>query len=158
MDFAFSDEQEMLRTSAREFLAKQCPSSYVRRMMEAEDAWDPAFWARLAEMGWTGLGIPEEYGGFGTFLDLVVVLEEAGRQLLPGPFFSTMGLAVPALIESGTAAQKKRWLGAVASGEARGTLAVTEPSGRWDADGVGLRAERAGEGWKLDGVKLFVPD
>src|SRR5437660_7441214 len=80
MDFAFSEEQEMLRTSAREFLAKQCPSPYVRRMMEAEDAWDPAFWARLAEMGWTGLGIPEEYGGVGTFLDLVVVLEEADRK------------------------------------------------------------------------------
>src|SRR5215469_18275659 len=110
MDFAFSDEQEMLRSSAREFLTKQCPSSYVRRMMEAEDAWDPAFWARLAEMGWTGLGIPEEYGGVGTFLDLVVVLEEAGRALLPGPFFSTMGLGVPALLEAGTAAQRRHAL------------------------------------------------
>src|SRR5215467_7128298 len=115
MDFAFSEEQEMLRTSAREFLAKQCPSSYVRRMMEEEDAWDPAFWARLAEMGWTGLGIPEEYGGVGTFLDLVVVLEEAGRALLPGPFFSTMGLAVPALLEAGGEAHKKEVLTAIAA-------------------------------------------
>src|SRR5262245_62943596 len=134
MDFAFSDEQEMLRTSGRGFLAKQCPSSYGRRMMDAEDAWDPAFWARLAEMGWTGLGIPEEYGGVGTFLDLVVVLEEAGRALLPGPFFSTMGLAVPALLEAGTETQKKAVLGAIASGAARATLAFTEPSGRWDGE------------------------
>ena len=158
MDFAFSDEQEMLRTSAREFLAKQCPSSYVRRMMDAEDAWDSAFWARLAEMGWTGLGIPEEYGGVGTFLDLVVVLEEAGRALLPGPFFSTMGLAVPALLEAGGEAQKKEALTAIAAGDARATVALTEPSGRWDAEGVTLAAVPSGDGWRLDGVKLFVPD
>jgi alkylation response protein AidB-like acyl-CoA dehydrogenase len=158
MDFAFSEEQEMLRASAREFLTKQCPPTYVRRMMEAEDAWDPAFWAKLTEMGWTGLGIPEEFGGVGTFLDLVVVLEEAGRVLLPGPFFSTMGLAVPTLLEAGTEAQKKEVLTAVAAGEARATVALTEPSGRWDADGVTLTAQPSGDGWKLDGVKLFVPD
>jgi len=158
MDFAFSEEQDMLRASAREFLAKQCPSSYVRRMMEAEDAWDPAFWARLAEMGWTGLGIPEEYGGVGTFLDLVVVLEEAGRALLPGPFFSTMGLAVPTLLEAAGEAQKKAVLPAIAAGDARATVALTEPSGRWDAEGVTLGARSSGDGWRLDGVKLFVPD
>ncbi len=158
MDFAFSEEQEMLRASAREFLAKQCPSSYVRHMMEVEDAWDPAFWARLAELGWTGLGIPEHYGGVGTFLDLVVVLEEAGGALLPGPFFSTMGMAVPTLLEAGSEAQKKEVLSAIAAGTARATVAVTEPSGRWDAQGVTLAAQPAGAGWRLDGVKLFVPD
>jgi len=158
MDFAFSEEQEMLRASAREFLAKQCPSSYVRRMMEAEDAWDPAFWARLAEMGWTSLGIPEEYGGVGTFLDLVVVLEEAGRALLPGPFFSTMGLALPTLLEAAGEAHKKEVLSAIAAGDARATVALTEPSGRWDAEGVTLAALQSGDGWRLDGVKLFVPD
>ena len=158
MDFAFSEEQDMLRASAREFLAKQCPSSYVRRMMEAEDAWDPAFWGRLAELGWTGLGIPEEYGGVGTFLDLVVVLEEAGRALLAGPFFSTMGLAVPTLLEAAGEAQKKEVLPAIAAGGARATVALTEPSGRWDAEGVTLAARPSGDGWRLDGVKLFVPD
>src|SRR5437588_2357403 len=146
MDFAFSEEQEMLRASTRDFLAKESPSSYVRRMMEADDAWDPDMWRRLAELGWTALGIPEEYGGVGTFLDLVVVLEEAGRALLPGPFFTTMGLGVPALLEAGTEAQKKEVLGKVAGGEARVTLAMTEPSGRWDSAGVELRAERSGGG------------
>jgi len=158
MDFAFSEEQEMLRASAREFLAKQCPPSYVRQMMEADDAWDAAFWAKLAEMGWTGLGIPEAYGGVGTFLDLVVVLEEAGRALLPGPFFSTMGLAVPTLLESGSEAQKQEVLTAIAAGDARATVALTEPQGRWDADGVTLAAQQSGDGWRLDGIKLFVPD
>ncbi|MBO0683376.1 MAG: acyl-CoA dehydrogenase [Candidatus Dormibacteraeota bacterium] len=158
MDFAFSEEQEMLRSSTREFLTRQCPASYVRRMLEAEDAWDPEMWGRLVELGWTGLGIPEEYGGVGGFLDLTVVLEEAGRALLPGPYFATMGLGVPALLEAGSAAQKQEVLGRIAAGEARATVALTEPSGRWDADGVTLRATPSGGGWKLEGTKLFVPD
>src|SRR5439155_20776418 len=121
--------------------------------------WDEALWKKLAEMGWTGLGIPETYGGVGTFLDLIVVMEEAGRALLPGPFLSTMGLAVPALLEAGTEKQKEAVLGRIASGDARATLAFSEPAGRWDAEGVQLLgAERRGDGWRLDGVKLFVPD
>ena len=158
MDFAFSEEQDMLRASAREFLAKECSSSYVRRVMDADGAWDEGLWKKLAEMGWTGLGIPEAHGGVGTFLDLVVILEEAGRALLPGPFFSTMGLAVPALLEAGSEAQKQEVLTRIAAGDARATVALTEPSGRWDAEGVALPAQRSGDGWRLDGVKLFVPD
>jgi alkylation response protein AidB-like acyl-CoA dehydrogenase len=158
MDFAFSEEQEQLRKEARSFLAKESPTSRVRKVMDSEDAFDEGLWKKLVENGWTALGIPEEFGGFGSFLDLAVVLEEAGRYLLPGPFFSTLGLAVPMLLEAGTEAQKKKWLNAIASGKARATLALTEPSGRWDAEGVGLRAQRQGEGWKLDGLKLFVPD
>jgi len=158
MDFAFSEEQEMLRRSTREFLAKECSSKVVRKLMESADAHDPALWKKMAGLGWTALGIPEEYGGVGTFLDLIVVLEEGGRSLLPGPFFATMGLAVPALIEAGTEAQKKEVLTAIAEGKARATLAFTEPSGRWDAGGVTLSAKPVGGGWRLDGVKLFVPD
>ncbi len=148
----------MLRRSAREFLAKECSPKVVRKLMESADGYDAALWNKIAGLGWTALGIPEQYGGVGTFLDLVVVLEEAGRALLPGPFFSTMGLAVPALIEAGTDAQKKEVLGAIAEGKARATLALTEPSGRWDADSVKLSARPSGGGWRLDGIKLFVPD
>jgi alkylation response protein AidB-like acyl-CoA dehydrogenase len=158
MDFAFSEEQEMLRRSARDFLAKECGPKVVRKMMEGADAHDPDLWKKMAGLGWTALGIPEQYGGVGSFLDLIVVLEEGGRALLPGPFFATMGLAVPALIEAGTEAQKKEVLGAIAEGKARATLAFTEPSGRWDAAGVTLIAKPAAGGWRLDGVKLFVPD
>src|SRR5258707_1036302 len=158
MDFAFSEEQDMLRRSARDFLTKECSSKVVRRLMEAEDSYDPALWKKIADLGWTALGIPEEHGGVGTFLDLIVVLEEAGRALLPGPFFSTMGLAVPVLIEAGSKAQKKEALTAIANGSARATLAFTEPSGRWDAGSVALSAKQAGGGWQLNGVKLFVPD
>jgi alkylation response protein AidB-like acyl-CoA dehydrogenase len=158
VDFAFSEEQEMLRRSAREFLAKECSSKVVRKLMESPDAYDPALWKKLADLGWTALGIPEQYGGVGSFLDLVVVLEEAGRALLPGPFFATMGLAVPVLIEAGNESQKKEALGAIAQGSARATLALTEGSGRWDADSVTMAAKPAGNGWQLDGVKHFVPD
>jgi alkylation response protein AidB-like acyl-CoA dehydrogenase len=158
VDFAFSEEQEMLRRSARDFLAKESSSKVVRKLMESPDAFDGALWKKLADMGWTALGIPEEYGGVGTFLDLVVVLEEAGRALLPGPFFATMGLAVPVLIEAGTDAQKKEALGAIAQGSARATLAMTEQSGRWDPESVSLAAKQTGDGWQLDGVKQFVPD
>src|SRR5881275_3210400 len=148
----------MLRRSARGFLAKECGPKVVRRVMESADGYDAALWKKISDLGWTALGIPEEYGGVGTFLDLIVVLEEAGRALLPGPFFSTMGLAVPVLIEAGTEAQKKDVLGAIAAGSARATLAFTEPAGRWDASGIALTAKQAGGGWQLDGVKLFVPD
>ena len=151
MDFAFSEEQEMLRRS-------ECGPKVVRRVMESADGYDAALWKKISDLGWTALGIPEEYGGVGTFLDLIVVLEEAGRALLPGPFFSTMGLAVPVLIEAGTEAQKKDALGAIASGSAKATLAFTEPSGRWDADSIALGAQKKGGGWQLDGVKLFVPE
>jgi alkylation response protein AidB-like acyl-CoA dehydrogenase len=158
VDFAFSEEQEMLRRSAREFLAKECGPKVVRRLMETTDGYDPALWKKIADLGWTALGIPEEYGGVGTFLDLVVVLEEAGRALLPGPFFSTMGLAVPVLIEAGSEAQRKEALSAIAAGSVRATLAFTEPSGRWDAAAVSLAAKPSSGGWRLDGVKVFVPD
>ncbi len=158
MDFAFSEEQEMLRRSARDFLAKECSSKVVRKLMDSSDAYDKALWQKLAGLGWTALGIPEEYGGVGTYLELVVVLEEAGRALMPGPFFATMGLAAPVLIEAGTEAQKKEVLAAIAEGSARATLAFTEPSGRWDASSIALTAKPSGGGWQLDGVKLFVPD
>jgi alkylation response protein AidB-like acyl-CoA dehydrogenase len=158
MDFAFSEDQDMLRQSARDFLAKECTPAVVRRSLDNGEGYDEKLWKKIADLGWTALGIPEQYGGVGGFLDLTVVLEEAGRTLLPGPFFSTMGLAVPALIEAGTEAQKKEVLSAIASGSARATLALTEPSGRWDASGVTLAARPAGEGWRLDGIKLFVPD
>jgi alkylation response protein AidB-like acyl-CoA dehydrogenase len=158
VEFAFSEEQEMLRRSAREFLTKECSSQFVRKQMESPDAFDPSLWKKVSDLGWTALGIPEQYGGVGTFLDLVVVLEEAGRSLLPGPFFATMGLAVPVLIEAGTEAQKKEALSAIADGSARATLAFTEATGRWDADSVKLAAKSAGDGWQLDGVKHFVLD
>jgi alkylation response protein AidB-like acyl-CoA dehydrogenase len=159
MDFGFSEEQDMLRSSARDFLAKEAPMTYVRRMMEDERGYTEAVWRKMAELGWMGLILPEAYGGSGLdFVDMVVVLEEMGRVVLPGPFFSTVILGGVALLEGGSDAQKQAWLPKIADGSVKATLAHLEPSGRWDADGIALTATQGGEGWTLEGTKLFVPD
>ena len=159
MDFGFSEEQEMLRKSARDFLAKECPMTYVRQMMEDERGFRDEQWQQMAGLGWMGLILPEEHGGAGLdFVDLIVVLEEMGRVVLPGPFFSAVVLGGAALLEGGSAAQKKELLPKLAAGKLRVTLAQLEPSARWDAEGIALEARPAGGGYKLSGTKLFVPD
>jgi alkylation response protein AidB-like acyl-CoA dehydrogenase len=159
MDFGFSEEQDMLRKSARDFLAKESPMTYVRQMMEDDRGFRDEQWKKMAELGWTGLILPEEYGGAGgDFVDMVVVLEEMGRVVLPGPFLSTAILGGVALVQGGSAAQKKELLPKLAAGDLRLTLAQLEPNARWDAEGIELEAKKAGGGYKLSGTKLFVPD
>src|SRR3989442_8516011 len=107
MDFGFSEEQEMLRKSARDFLAKESPMTYVRRMMEDEVGYSEETWRKMAALGWMGLILPEEYGGAGlNMVDLVVVLEEMGRVVMPGPFFSTVLLGALAVLEGGSEQQR----------------------------------------------------
>jgi alkylation response protein AidB-like acyl-CoA dehydrogenase len=159
MDFGFSQEQEMLRATARSFLEKECPTTFVRKMMATSEGFTPELWRSLAEMGWLGLIYPEVYGGAGLgFVDLTVVMEEMGRSLLPGPYFSTLLLGGLTLLEGGSEAQKKEWLPRIANGDARVTLAWQEPNGRVDAEGVTLSAKDSGGKFILDGTKLFVPD
>src|SRR5207247_2785357 len=159
MDFGFSEEQEMLRKSARDFLAKECPMTYVRQMMEDEQGFRDEQWRKMAELGWTGLILPEEHGGAGgDFVDMVVVLEEMGRVVLPGPFFSTAILGGVALKEGGTTEQKEEFLPRLAGGDLRVTLAQLEPNARWDAAGIELEARKTGADYRLSGTKLFVPD
>ncbi|TMA47135.1 MAG: acyl-CoA dehydrogenase [Deltaproteobacteria bacterium] len=159
MDFGFSEEQEMLRKSARDFLANESPMTYVRRMMEDDRGFADAQWQKMAELGWMGLILPERYGGAGLdFVDMVVVLEEMGRVVLPGPFFSTAVLGGVALLQGGSEAQKQAYLPKLAAGELRATLAQLEPNARWDAEGIQLEAKKDGGGYRLSGTKLFVPD
>jgi alkylation response protein AidB-like acyl-CoA dehydrogenase len=159
MDFGFSEEQEMLRDAAKRFLADNCPTTFVRKMMAHDTAHDADFYKKLVELGWPGLLIPEQYGGAGgTFLDLTVIMEEAGKALVPGPFFATALLGVPLILEGGSEAQKQEWLPKLAAGEAVATLAIAEASGRFDAGGIGLKAEKKGNRYVLSGEKLFVPD
>ena len=132
MDFAFSQEQEMLRTTARNFLEKECPTSVVRKLMAMPEGATPELWAKLAELGWLGLIYPEAYDGAGLgFVDLTVVMEEMGRVLLPTPYFSTVLLGGLVLLEGGSEALKKEWLTKISMGEARVTLAWQEAGGRW---------------------------
>src|SRR5512145_600333 len=145
MDFGFSQEQELLRQTARSFLEKECPSGFVRRMMDDPAGTTDDFWRKLAELGWLGLIYPETHGGVGLGLvDLTVVLEEMGRAVMPGPFFSTVLLGGLTILEAGSEAQRKEWLTKIAEGQARLTLAWTEPSARWDAAGVTTTARAGG--------------
>jgi alkylation response protein AidB-like acyl-CoA dehydrogenase len=117
------------------------------------------FWAKLAEQGWLGLIYPEEYGGAGLGLvDLTVLMEEMGRAVMPGPFFSTVLLGGLTILEAGSAAQKKEWLDKISAGEAKVTLAFTEPNARWDAAAVTVTARESGGTFTLSGTKLFVLD
>jgi alkylation response protein AidB-like acyl-CoA dehydrogenase len=159
MDFGFSQEQEMLRATARKFFENECASTFVRARMEEPAGVTDDFWAKLAEQGWLGLVYPEEFGGSGLgFVDLTVLMEEMGRCVMPGPFFSTVLLGGLAILEAGSAAQKQAWLPKIAQGEAKATLALTEPNARWDAAGVTATAREAKGGFTLTGTKLFVLD
>ncbi|HUY22958.1 MAG TPA: acyl-CoA dehydrogenase family protein [Acidimicrobiales bacterium] len=160
MNFAFSEEQEELRRSVRRFLEDKSPISEVRRLMETTEGYDPAVWDQMAnQLGLQALAIPEEYGGAGFgYVELTVVFEEMGGALLCSPYFSTVALAANALLSSGDESAKKDLLPGIASGETIATLALTEDSGRWDADGITLAAAGAGGEWTLDGHKMFVID
>ncbi len=160
MNFAFSDEQEELRTAVRRFLADKSPETEVRRLMATTEGYDPAVWSQMADqLGLQSLTIPEEYGGSGfSYVELIVVLEEMGAALLCAPYFSTVALAANALLTSGDDSAKGYLLPGLASGETIGTLALTEDNGRWDFSGIELRATKTGDGWALDGHKSYVLD
>jgi alkylation response protein AidB-like acyl-CoA dehydrogenase len=158
LDFGFSEEQEMLRESARGLLEKECPSTAVRRLIGDERGYDAELWRKMAGLGWTGLIVPEAYGGANlSYVDLVLVLEEMGRVLLPSPFIWT-AMVAEALIRAGSEEQKRSLLPKIAAGELIATVAWLEPAGLWGADGVTMAARKRGKGFTLDGVKLFVND
>jgi len=159
MDLGLSEEQQLLKNAARDFLEKECPDTFVREMEEDERGYTPEFWQMMAAQGWQGIVIPEQYGGTGmTFTDLIVLLEEFGRALVPGPFISTVVLGAMPILEVGTEEQKQEFLPKIAAGELTLTLALTEPSAKWDADGVAMPAKAEGDSFVLSGTKLFVPD
>jgi alkylation response protein AidB-like acyl-CoA dehydrogenase len=159
MNFGFSDEQEMLQKSARSFLEKECPSAYLRKIIDDDLGYGKDLWAKITEMGWTGLVFPEKYGGLDLgMVDLAVVAEEMGRALLPSPFFPTIVLAGMAIRLGGTEAQRKELLPSIISGETIAALAITEPGLRLDAAGIATKAtaDRKTGGFVLDGVKTLV--
>src|SRR5690349_10623801 len=161
MNFAFSEEQEELRRTVRQFLEAKSPETEVRRLMETENGYDEAVWKQMGqELGLQGLAIPEAYGGQGfTFIELGIVLEEMGRVLLCAPYFSSAVLAANAIINAGTEDQKQALLPGIASGDTIATLAFTEPSGKWDAAGITMEAtENVGGEFTLSGEKMFVLD
>ena len=160
MNFAFTEEQEELRKTVRQFLEAKSSEAAVREQMETEGGFDPAVWSQMGEqMGLQGLAIPEDFGGSGYgFVELGIILEEMGRALLCAPFFSTAVLAANTLLHSGDDAAKQAHLPGIASGETIATLAFTEPNGRWDEEGITMEATADGDAWKLNGTKMYVLD
>jgi alkylation response protein AidB-like acyl-CoA dehydrogenase len=155
MNFDFSDDQKQLRDQARKFLGEKCSPKAVRVVLDGNAPYDKELWRGLAEMGFLGVAIPEEFGGAGAgHLELCVIAEEMGRANAPVPFSSAVYLAAEALLISGSEVQKRKWLPAIASGEAIGTLALFEGKGNPSPGNVRLAAS----GGVLNGVKKPVPD
>ncbi|TWB88141.1 hypothetical protein FBZ93_119131 [Bradyrhizobium macuxiense] len=155
MNFDFSDEQKQMRDEARKFLSEQCPPKAVREVLDGKAPYDKSLWKGLAEMGFLGVAIPEQFGGAGAgHLELCVIAEEMGRALAPVPFSSTVYLAAEAILIAGSDAQKQKWLPKIASGDAIGTLALFEGKGNPSPKAVKVTAN----GGVLNGVKKPVAD
>lgn len=155
MQFGLSDSQQLLQDSARKFFAAECPMAQVRRLIETDTAFDAELWSRMGEQGFTGIIFPEEFDGAGLgTVELILLMEEMGRALLPGPFFSTVVLAGGVLHAIGTKEQKEKYLAPICRGEQRSTVAILEASANWDPASAQISAVSG----KLSGEKLFVTD
>jgi acyl-CoA dehydrogenase len=155
MNFEFSDELNQLRDQARRFLVDRCPPSVPRRILDTAQPYAAELWRAIAEMGWTGAAIPEEYGGVGLGrLAVCVLAEEIGRAVAPVPFSSSVYLATEAILLFGSEQQKQDWLPKLAAGEIIGTFAMAERAGA--SDPARLTASVAGG--RLTGTKMAVPD
>jgi alkylation response protein AidB-like acyl-CoA dehydrogenase len=158
MDFDLSKPQKLLQQSARDFFARECKPERVRALMATDTAFDDGLWSALADQGWTGLVIPEEYGGLGlSLVDLIAVSEEMGRACLPGPFLSTLWAAA-VIDRAGSEGQRKQYLEPIAAGELKATVALLEEDADWNPAAVQVRAEKEGKDYRLRGRKEFVTD
>src|SRR6266704_4371121 len=155
MNFDFSDDQKQLRDQARKFLTEKCSPKAVRVVLDGKAPYDKELWKGLAEMGFLGVAIPEDFGGAGAgHLELCVMAGDRGRANAPVPFSSSVYLAAEALLIAGSDAQKQKWLPKIASGETIGTLALFEGTGNPSPKAIKLAAS----GGTLSGVKKPVPD
>jgi alkylation response protein AidB-like acyl-CoA dehydrogenase len=160
MKLTLTEEQEMLKKTARDFLADKCSKTFVKQMEESETGHFRELWQEMGELGWMGLAFPEKYGGGDmSFLDLAVLLEEMGRACLPGPFFSTVILGGLSILDLGSEEQKQEYLPKLIRGEKIFTLALTEPGyHNYDASSVTVEAAPDDGNYTINGTKLFVPD
>ena len=154
MQFGLSESQQILKDTAKKFFANECPIADVRKLMETDTAYDAVLWQKLAEQGFTGIITPEEHGGMGLgIVELILLMEEAGYALLPGPLFSTL-MAGSVLQACGSPAQQQKYLSRICSGQARATVAFLEAGASWDPTALKLTISSG----NLNGTKLFVTD
>jgi alkylation response protein AidB-like acyl-CoA dehydrogenase len=158
MDLDFSEEQEMLRGMVRGLLAEHCPVDVVRQLEDDETGYPAELWKQLGEVGVIGMRLPESVGGSGqSLLDTAIVYEELGRSLAPTPHFPSAVLGGGAILAAGSEVQRQEWLPRIASGDAVVAPAWLEPDRGFGPEGVQLRAEPDGDGFRLSGVKRHVP-
>jgi alkylation response protein AidB-like acyl-CoA dehydrogenase len=157
MDFNLNKEQELIRKNARDFLSEYCQPSLVKEIEQSEEGYASELWAQMAEMGWLGLAIPERYGGTGgSFLDLMILLEENGRTLAPVPFFSTVILCSMLILEAGSESQKQNYLPLISDGKLIFSLPLTEEDVSWEPAAIKMQGVPNGNGYVCSGTKLFV--
>jgi len=157
VDFGFSKDQQLIRKSVQQFLEKECPKDRVRELKTDEKGYDFGVWEKMVELGFVGLAIPEKYEGMGgDYLELMIFMEEVGRNLLPSPYFATVALCALPIERFGSDVQKKLILPAIADGQIW-TLALMEASGDYEAEGIELAAVKEDDAYVLNGTKLFVP-
>jgi len=156
-----TDEQKMLSKTAHAFIRERAPAARIRTFRDSNDevGFSREIWNEMAELGWLGLHIPEEYDGLGLgFFDLCVVLEQSGRELMPEPFVSTLLLGAQTLLLGGTEAQKKAWLPDIAAGDTLVTVGHEERASHGDSSKVAMVARKSADGFQLSGEKIHVLD
>ena len=159
MDLEFNSEQRLMKESFRDFLVKECPKDLVRELDESDAGYSPDLWRKMAELGWMGFVFPEEYGGLDfSFFELILLLEEMGYNICPGPFFSTVVLGGLPILNLGDGNQKSTFLPMIASGDMKLTMALTEQDATYDFSSVTVKAGYEEGGYVINGTKLFVPD
>ena len=159
MDLGLTEIQQMLKTSAQDFLTRECPLTLVREMEEDSKGYTDDLWRQMVGLGWTGVAFPEQYGGTGgTFADLGVLLEEIGRSLAPSPFFSTVVLGGMTVLDGGSDAQKDEIISRICAGTIIMTMGLSEASVSIEPWGIEATATQQGSNYRINGTKLFVPD
>ncbi len=157
MELDYTAEQRLLKKSAVDFLKKECPGELVRQSRDAAANYPEKLWKKMAELGWMGVAVPEEYGGAGgDFIDLNILMEAMGEACLPAPFFSTVVIAGTALLSSHAAELKKELLPQLAAGELIFSYALIEPDNTYGFSNIQTTAVKAEDGYTLCGTKLFV--
>ncbi|MBH43003.1 MAG: hypothetical protein CL787_05765 [Chloroflexi bacterium] len=159
MDLSLTSAQQLIRDSARDFLATETPRSFVKEIDETDTGFSQELWSQMSEMGWVGMIIPEEYGGGGNnFTDVAVLFQELGSACISSPLHSSVILGGLSILYAGSEQQKKDILPSVANGQRILSFALTEPDYGWGAESVNLEATESGGEFTLNGTKLFVPD
>ena len=159
MDLSLTPEQEMLKAAVSRFIQQEYSKETLLEMQDSGEVAPSQSWRRLADTGWLGIIIPEEYGGEGgTFTDAGVLFEELGKGPVPGPHISSALLGALTILEGGTEDQKQDWLPRLAKGERSLVLALTEGDYSWWQEDVHMNASPNGDGYRLSGTKAYVMD